>query len=81
LKVFRTDLHLPDLFDHRNEVRQGTDRSQRRGAGGPYEPPSRSQNERILNRFNRHAALMQLGRQHPLRAADATRARSRTVGV
>jgi hypothetical protein len=82
LKVFRADLQLQYFFDHRREVCQRADRSQRRGAGGPYEPPCRSQNEGVLNRFQGHAALVQLGREHPVRTADdAARARSRTVGI
>jgi hypothetical protein len=82
LKVFLTDLQLQDLFDHRREVCQRADRSQRRGSGGPYEPPRRSQYESVLNRVQRYAAFMQLGRQHPVRTADdAARARSHAVGV
>ena len=65
LKVFLADLQLQYFFDHRREVRQRADRSQRRSAGGPYEPPRRSQHEGVLNRFQRHAALVQLGRQSP----------------
>ena len=56
LKVFLADLQLQYFFDHRREVCQRADRSQRRGASGPYEPPCRSQHEGVLNRFQRHAA-------------------------
>src|SRR5260370_32482738 len=51
LKVLLADLQLQYFFDHRREVCQRADRSQRRGAGGPYEPPGRGQNEGALNRF------------------------------
>ena len=82
LKVFLADLQLEYFFDHRREVCQRADCSQRRGAGGPYKPPYRSQNEGVINRCQGHAALVQLGRQHPVRAADgAARTRSRTIGV
>ena len=82
LKVFLADLQLQHFFNHRREVRQRPDRSERRGAGGPYEPPCRSQYKGVLNRVQRHAALVQLGRQHPVGTAnDTARARSHTVGV
>ena len=82
LKVFLADLQLQYFFDHRREVCQRADRSQRRGAGGPYESPCRSQYEGVLNRFQGHAALVQLGRQQSVRSADgAARARSHTIGV
>ncbi len=81
LKVFLSDLQLRYFFDHRREVCQRADLSRRRRGGGPDHSPSRSQNERILNRFERHAALVKLGREHSVRAAGgAARARSRTVG-
>ena len=51
LKVSLADLQLEYFFDHRREVCQRADRSQRRGAGGPYETPGGSQNEGVLNRF------------------------------
>ena len=82
LKVFLTDLQLQYFFDHGHEVCQRTDRSQRSGAGGPHEAPCRSQYEGVLNRFNRHAALVQLDRQRSVRAADsAAGAGSRTIGI
>ena len=82
LKVFLTDLQLQDLFDHRNEVCQRTDRTQRRGTVWPDHSSRRCQNERVLNRFKRHTALVQLGREDSIRAADgAAGARSRTIGI
>src|SRR5450432_1608881 len=82
VKVFLADVQLQYFFDHRREVCQRADRSQRRGAGGPYESPCRGKHEGVLNRFQWHAALVQLGRQHPVRTADgATRTRSQSVGV
>jgi len=66
LRVFLADLQLQYFLDHWREVCQRADRSQRRGAGGPYESPCRSQHEGVLNRFQGHAALVQLGRQHPV---------------
>ena len=40
----------------------------------------RGQNQRVLDRLERHAALMQLGREQTVRPAHgAARARSRTV--
>jgi hypothetical protein len=62
LKVFLADLQLQYFFNHWREVRQRADRSQRRGPDGPYEPPCRSQYESVLNRFDRHAAFLQLSR-------------------
>jgi hypothetical protein len=53
LKVFRADLQLQYFFDHRREVCQGADRSQRRGTGGPDESPYCSQHEGVLNRLPR----------------------------
>jgi len=82
LNVFLADLQLQYFFDHRREVCQRADRSQRRSAGGPYEPPCRGQHEGVLNRFQGHTALVQSARQHSIRTADgAARARSHTVGV
>lgn len=60
LKIFLTDLQLQDLFDHRNEVCQRTDRTQRRRTVWPDHSSRRCQNERVLNRFKRHTALVQL---------------------
>jgi hypothetical protein len=40
--------------------------SGRRGAGlvgGPYDSPRRSQDERVLDRFERHTAFVQSGRE------------------
>ena len=43
--------------------------------------PSGGESQRVLDRFERHAALVQLGREQTVRAADgAGGARSRTVG-
>ena len=82
LKVFLTDLQLLHLFDHRNEVCQRPDHTQRRGASGPDQSPCRSQNARILNRFQRHTAFVQLDRQHSIRTPHGSaRARSRTIGI
>ena len=58
LKILLADLQLQYFFDHRREVCQRADCSQRRGAGGPDEPPCRSQHESVLNRFQGHAALV-----------------------
>ena len=80
LKVFLADLQLEHFFDHGHEVCQRADRSQRRGAGGPDHAPRRSQNECVLHRFEGHAALVKLGREHSIRPTHgAARARSRTV--
>ena len=73
LKVFPADLQLQHFFDHQCEVGQPADRSQGSCAGGPYEPPCRGPNERVLNRFERHAALVQLGREHSVRTAHRAR--------
>ena len=82
LKVFLPNLQLLDFFDHRREVSQRADRSQRRGTGGPYEPPRRSEYEGVLNRLQRYAALVQLSRQLAVRTADdAARTGSRAIGI
>ena len=81
LKVFLADLQLQHFFNHGREVCQRADRSQRHGVDGPYEPPCRSQNEGVLDRFQGHAAFVQLGREHSIRAAHNTRsAWRRTIG-
>jgi len=81
LKVFLTDLQLQHFFDHRRKVCQRADGSQRRSAGGPYEPPDRSENEGVLHRFHRHTPLVQLRREHPIGPSNhAAGTRSRAVG-
>src|SRR3954462_15963225 len=72
LKVFVADLHLQYFFVHRREVCQRQGLSQRRGAGGPYEPPRRGKHEGLLHWFHGPTALVQLSRQHSVRAADDT---------
>jgi hypothetical protein len=80
-EVLRTHIELEDLFDDRREVGQRANDAERRSIGGTRQAPRGGQNQRVLDRLDRHAALVQLGRQQTVRAADgAAGARSRTVG-
>ena len=73
LEVLRTDAQSEHFLDHRREVRQGADRTQRRGVGGPYHPARRRQDQGVFDRRQRHTAFMQLGRQEAVRTADCAR--------
>jgi hypothetical protein len=80
LKVFLAYLQLQHLFDYRREVSQRTDRAQWRRTRGPHHSPRGSQRQCVFDRFQRHAAFVQLSRQEAVRTADgAACAWSRTV--
>jgi len=63
LKVFLANLQLQNFFDHRQEVRQRANRPERRRIGRPRQTSRRRKNHRIRDRFQRHAAFLQLSRQ------------------
>src|SRR5712692_4704706 len=80
-EVLRTQLETQDLFNDGREVRQRTNDPERLSIGGARQAPRGGESQRVLDRFERHAALVQLGREQTVRAADgAGSARSRTVG-
>ena len=80
LKVFLANVQLQDFFDHRQEVCQRADRTQRSRVGAPYHPPRRCQDECVFDCLQWHTALVQLGRQQTIRTTHHSRsARSRTV--
>ena len=79
-EVLRTNRETQDLFDDRREVRQRTNDSKRWSIGGARQAASRGQSQRVLDRFKRNTALVQLGREQTVWTAHgAARARSRTV--
>lgn len=79
-KVLGTNLKSQDLFNHGREVGQSANGPQRWSIGGACQPPRGSQSERVLNRLEWHAALVQLGREQTVRTTDgAARTRSGTV--
>jgi len=57
-EVFRANLETQDLFDDRREVRQRADRTQRWSIGGARQTPRGGQSQRVLDSFQRHAALV-----------------------
>jgi hypothetical protein len=57
LKVFPADLQFQHFFDRRREVSQREYRTQRSG-GGPNDSPRRSQDERVLDRFQWQTAFV-----------------------
>ena len=80
-EVLGTDLETQDLFHDGREVRQRADDAERRRIGGARQAPRGGQGQRVFDRLERHAALVQLGRQQTVRVADgAGSARSRTEG-
>src|SRR5450755_1411390 len=82
LKVVPAHLELQHFLDHWHEISQRADRAQRSRLGGPDQSSRRGQNERVFERFERHAAFPQLSRQHTVRAAhEARSARRGKVGI
>lgn len=82
LEVFPANVELQHLFDHRREVGQRADGTQRSRAGGPHDSPRRSEDERILYRFERHTALVQLVREQTVGTAhDSGGSRRRTISI
>ena len=81
-EVFWANGEIQDLFNDGREVRQGTNGLQRQSVSGTCQAPRGSENQRVLDRLDRHAAFVQLSREQAVRAADcAASARSRTVGL
>src|SRR6266571_4822301 len=80
-EVLRTNLETQDLFNDGREVRQRADDSERQRIGGARQAPRGSESQRVLDHFERYAALVQLGREQTVRTADgAGSTRSGTVG-
>jgi len=81
VEVLRTHLETQDLFNDGREVRQRADDAERRRIGGAPQAPRGGKGQRVFDHFERHAALVQLGREQTVLTADgAGSARSRTVG-
>ena len=57
-EVLRSNLEPQDLVDHGREVRQRANDPQRRSIGGARQAPRGSQGQRVLDRFERNAALV-----------------------
>src|SRR6266516_3760370 len=80
-EVVGADLEMQDLFDHRREVRQRADDPERRSIGGARQTPCGGKSQRVLDRLERHPALVQLDGEQTVGAADgAARAGSRSIG-
>ncbi len=81
-EVLRINLATQELFDNGREVCQRADDPERRSVGGPRQAPGDRENQCVLDHLERHAALVQLGREPTVRAADGTAStRSRAVGL
>ncbi len=81
-EVLWTNLKAENLFNHRQEVGQRADDPERWSIGGSRQTPRDGQSQGVLNRFERHAALVQLGREQTVGPTDgAAGARCRTVGL
>ena len=57
-EVRGTHLEAQDLFDDRREVRQRANDAERRSIGGARQAPRGSESQRVVDRFERHAALV-----------------------
>src|SRR6266702_1974724 len=80
-EVLGTDLEKQDLFDHRREVRQRANDPQRQRIGGAREAPRGSESQRVFDRFQRHAALVQLDGEQTIGTTDGSAsAGSRSIG-
>jgi len=81
-EVFRADLELQNFFDHRREVSQRPDRTERRGIGRSRRTPRRREYQRILNCGQQHAAVIHLSRKKAVRTAHhAGSARRQTIRI
>src|SRR5712692_247219 len=69
-EVLRTNLETQDLFNDGREVRQRANDPERQSIGGARQAPRGSESQRVLDHFERHAALVQLGREQTVRRAD-----------
>ena len=63
-EVFRSDLELQNFLDHRREVSQRPDRTERRGIGRSRRTPRRREYQRVLNCGQRHVAVIHLSRKN-----------------
>src|SRR5665213_766495 len=82
LKVFRADFQLQNFVDHRREVRQRTNDSERCCIGRPCRAPRRRRSQRVSDCFERQATLIQMVCKEAIRAARHARsARSRAISV
>src|SRR5712692_403715 len=81
VEVLRTNLETQDLFDDGREVRQRADDPERRSIGGPGHASRGGESQRVLDRFERHAALVQLSGEQTVGTTDSTAsAGSRSIG-
>src|SRR5712692_1187056 len=81
VEVLRTNLETQDLFDDGREVRQRADDPERRSIGGPCHASRGGESQRVLDRFERHAALVQLSGEQTVGTTDSTAsAGSRSIG-
>ena len=69
-EVFRPDLKLQNFLDHRREVSQRPNRTERRSIGRSHRTSRGRKDHRVLNRRQRHAAVMQLSRKRTIRASN-----------
>src|SRR5438093_13540039 len=81
VEVLGTNLKTQNLFNDRREVGQRANDREGRSIGGARQTPRGGQCQRVLDRIERHAALVELGREQTVPAAPgAARAISRTLG-
>ena len=79
-EVFRPDLKLQNFLDHRREVSQRPNRTERRSIGRSHRTPRRGEYQRILNCCQRHAAVVQLRCKKTISTAHCTAgARRQTI--
>ena len=80
LEVFRADLELQHLFDHRREVRERWQRPERRSIRRPRRTPRRRKCQRVLDCGWKHAAVIQLSCKDTIRTSNHARGtRRRTI--
>ncbi len=79
-EVLRTNRKTHDLFNHGREVGQRANDAEGWSIGGACQTPRGGQSKRVLHRLERHAALVQLGREQTVRTTNgAAGARSGAV--
>jgi hypothetical protein len=76
-EVLRPDLELQNFFDHRREVSQRPDRTERRSIGRSRRTPRRRKYQRMFNSAQRHAAFIQARRKRAIRTAHYARSAGR----
>jgi hypothetical protein len=77
LEVFWADFELQNFLDHRREVRQRSNRTERWRIGWSRRTPRRSEYQRILNDVYRHAAVIKLSCKQTIRTAQGARGSGR----